>query len=51
MGLLTDPGAGSGKLTRLLVTYHSKLCVLLYIAGVVWFMILAHEHFNAGTYS
>lgn len=50
MGLLTDPGAGSGKVTQLLVTYHSKLCVLLYIAGVVWFMILAHEHFNAGTY-
>jgi hypothetical protein len=50
MGLLTDPGAGRGKLTQLLVTYHNKLCVLLYIAGVLWFMILAHKHFNAGTY-
>lgn len=51
MGLLTDPGAGHGKLTQLLVTYHNKLSVLLYIGGVLWFMILAHKHFNAGTYS
>lgn len=50
MGLLTDPGAGSGKFTQLLVAYHNKLCVLLYIGGIIWFMILAHEHFNAGTY-
>ncbi|KDR22254.1 glycosylphosphatidylinositol anchor attachment 1 protein [Zootermopsis nevadensis] len=50
MGLLTDPGAGHGRLTQLLVTYHNKLIILLYIGGVLWFMILAHKHFNAGTY-
>ncbi|XP_066999690.1 glycosylphosphatidylinositol anchor attachment 1 protein [Anabrus simplex] len=50
MGLLTDPGAGRGKLTHLLVKYHGKLCLLLYLAGLVWFGLLAHEHFNAGTY-
>lgn len=50
MGLLTDPGAGRGKLTQLLVTYHSKLCILLYVGGVAWFVILAHDNFNAGTY-
>ncbi|KAJ4428966.1 hypothetical protein ANN_25962 [Periplaneta americana] len=50
MGLLTDPGAGRGKLTQLLVAYHNKLCVLLYIGGVTWFIILAHDNFNAGTY-
>jgi hypothetical protein len=50
MGILTDPGAGSGKFAQLLAAHHNKLCVLLYIGGIVWFMILAHEHFNAGTY-
>nr|CAD7409168.1 unnamed protein product [Timema poppensis] len=50
MGLLTDPGAGRGKLTQILVMYYNKLCVVLYIAGLVWFALLAHEHFNAGTY-
>ncbi|KAJ9593199.1 hypothetical protein L9F63_015244, partial [Diploptera punctata] len=50
MGLLTDPGAGRGKLTQLLVTYHNKLCILLYVGGVAWFLILAHDNFNAGTY-
>ena len=48
MGLLTDPGAGHGKLTQLLVTYHNKLCILLYVGGVAWFVILAHDNFNAG---
>ncbi|XP_046385153.1 glycosylphosphatidylinositol anchor attachment 1 protein [Ischnura elegans] len=50
MGLLTDPGAGRGKLTQILVSHHSKLCALSYISGVVWFMLLAHGMFNAGTY-
>ncbi|PSN54175.1 Glycosylphosphatidylinositol anchor attachment 1 protein [Blattella germanica] len=50
MGLLTDPGAGRGKLTQLLVTYHNKLCILLYLGGLIWFIILAHDNFNAGTY-
>ncbi|XP_063237453.1 glycosylphosphatidylinositol anchor attachment 1 protein [Bacillus rossius redtenbacheri] len=50
MGLLTDPGSGRGKLTQLLVTHYDKLCIILYVGGIVWFMLLAHEHFNAGTY-
>ncbi|XP_071447710.1 glycosylphosphatidylinositol anchor attachment 1 protein [Hetaerina americana] len=50
MGLLTDPGAGRGKLTQILVSHHSKLCVLSYISGVIWFMLLANGLFNAGTY-
>lgn len=50
MGLLTDPGAGRGKLTVLLEAHHGKLCILLYLGGVFYFSLLAHEHFNAGTY-
>ncbi|KAG8224021.1 hypothetical protein J437_LFUL001098 [Ladona fulva] len=50
MGLLTDPGAGRGKLTQVLVCHHSKLCALSYIGGVIWFTLLARDAFNAGTY-
>lgn len=50
MGLLTDPSAGQGKLTKALLKYYSKLCILLYIAGLVWFVTLAYSPLNAGTY-
>lgn len=48
MGLLTDPGAGRGKFTQLLVNYHGKLCIILYIFGIAWFLLLAYEPNNAG---
>ncbi|KAF4522224.1 hypothetical protein B566_EDAN009068 [Ephemera danica] len=50
MGLLTDPGAGRGKFTQLLVNYHGILCILLYLAGIVMFLLLACESNNAATY-
>lgn len=50
MGLLTDPGAGRGKLTQLLVIYHNKLSIVFYVIGILWFAVLAHDNFNAGTY-
>lgn len=50
MGLLTDPSAGQGKLTKALVKYHPKLTIFLYIAGIVWFCLLAYSPLNAGTY-
>ena len=50
MGLLTDPGAGRGKLTRILVNYHNKLCFALYLIGIIWFLLLANDQFNAGIF-
>lgn len=49
MGLLTDP-TGHGKPTQYLVKYHNKVCVLLYFASLAWFVLLAHENFNAGKF-
>lgn len=50
MGLLTDPSAGQGKLTKALLKYYTKLCVLLYVGGIGWFCSLAYTPMNAGTY-
>lgn len=50
MGLLTDPTAGHGKLTKALLRYYTKICVLLYIGGVAWFCALAYPPFNQETY-
>lgn len=50
MGLLTDPGVGRGKIVKLLLQHHDKVCALSYIVGVLWFASLAHDNFNAGTY-
>lgn len=50
MGLLTDPSTGKGKLTKFLLKYHNKVCILLLAAGVVGFCALAHPQFNANTY-
>ncbi|CAG9772012.1 unnamed protein product [Ceutorhynchus assimilis] len=50
MGLLTDPNGGQGKLTKLLLNYHGKLCKLSYLIGVIWFCSLAAPQFNSNTY-
>lgn len=50
MGLLTDPSTGKGKLTKLLLKYYTKICVLLLTAGVIAFCALAHPSLNASTY-
>lgn len=50
MGLLTDPSTGKGKLTKLLLKYYNKICVILLVAGVIGFCGLAYPSFNAGTY-
>lgn len=50
MGLLTDPSSGHGKLTKILLRFYVPLCVLLYIAGVLWFAALASPLINASTY-
>lgn len=50
MGLLTDPSTGKGKLTKLLLKYYDKLCVILLLVGVISFCALAHPSLNASTY-
>lgn len=50
MGLLTDPTAGHGKLTKALLQFYTKICVLLYIGGVIWFCALAYPPLNQETY-
>jgi hypothetical protein len=49
MGLLTDPGAGRGKFSQYLVSYHSTVCLIMYISCVAWFLLLAYDSYNAGT--
>ncbi|KAJ8964724.1 hypothetical protein NQ317_009211 [Molorchus minor] len=50
MGLLTDPSAGQGKLVKALLKHYSKLCVLLYLGGIIWFCSIAHPAINSKTY-
>lgn len=50
MGLLTDPSSGQGKLTKALVKYYVKICVLLYVAGAAWIALLAYPPLNNVTY-
>lgn len=46
MGLLTDPRVGTGKMIKFLLKREKQLCFLLYIAGVIYTMILAVPVFN-----
>nr|XP_018917594.1 PREDICTED: glycosylphosphatidylinositol anchor attachment 1 protein [Bemisia tabaci]XP_018917595.1 PREDICTED: glycosylphosphatidylinositol anchor attachment 1 protein [Bemisia tabaci] len=50
MGLLTDPTTGQGKIIQILLNHHGKICVLLFLSSLVWFVLLAHNQFNAATY-
>lgn len=50
MGLLTDPSAGQGKLTKAVVKYHTELSVILYVTGICWFLCLAYAPLNTSTY-
>lgn len=50
MGLLTDPTAGQGKLTKALLSWHVYVTVALYAGGVAWFCALAYPTLNADTY-
>jgi glycosylphosphatidylinositol transamidase len=50
MGLLTDPSAGQGKLTKALLKCYAKLSILLYLGGIGWFCSLAYTPMNLATY-
>ena len=53
MGLLTDPNSGGGNASRLvslIVSHHKKLSWLLYLAGLVFLLVLAHPLYNEKTY-
>lgn len=51
MGLLTNPSLNQrSKFGRALIRHNRKLCFLLYIAGLVWFVCLGHSDFNHATY-
>ncbi|XP_076663317.1 glycosylphosphatidylinositol anchor attachment 1 [Andrena cerasifolii] len=50
MGLLTDPGAESGKIVKFLLKWERSLCCLLYISGIIWILLLALPMFNDNTY-
>jgi hypothetical protein len=50
MGLLTDPRAGNGELAKLILKWEKPLCYLLYIAGIIWTMLLALPYFNDSMY-
>ncbi|MCL4131688.1 UNVERIFIED_CONTAM: hypothetical protein GTU68_055066 [Idotea baltica] len=50
MGLLTDPGVEKSMIPAFLFSYHRLLAVLFYVIGIVWFLGLAHNSLNHGTY-
>jgi len=53
MGLLTDPNSGGGKASRLVslvVSHHRLLSWILYVAGLVFLLVLAHPIYNEKTY-
>jgi glycosylphosphatidylinositol transamidase len=49
MGLLSDPKQRQ-RIIDIISKYNNKLCVLCYVAGVIWFLALAYQPFNARTY-
>uniref|UniRef100_A0A2P2HZ56 GPI-anchor transamidase component GPAA1 n=1 Tax=Hirondellea gigas TaxID=1518452 RepID=A0A2P2HZ56_9CRUS len=50
MGLLTDPGVEGGWLSNMLMAHHKLLATLFYVVGTCWFLALAHNSMNHGTY-
>uniref|UniRef100_A0A8C2PNT3 Glycosylphosphatidylinositol anchor attachment 1 n=1 Tax=Cyprinus carpio TaxID=7962 RepID=A0A8C2PNT3_CYPCA len=49
MGLLSDPNRRKA-LTGLLTRLNTPICIVCYLAGIVWFMGLAFEPFTLRTY-
>ena len=49
MGLLSNPKTRE-KIVGVLKNHGNKLCILCYVAGLVWFFALAYKPLNAGTY-
>jgi glycosylphosphatidylinositol transamidase len=49
MGLLTNEQSRN-RVISFLVKHNQKLSVLVYIAGLSWFLALAYQPLNAGTY-
>ncbi|KAJ0171607.1 hypothetical protein K1T71_013157 [Dendrolimus kikuchii] len=50
MGLLSDPEYGSVKWVKILNRIHRPLCLLCYVAALVWFGMLGNREFNNETY-
>ncbi|XP_050433672.1 glycosylphosphatidylinositol anchor attachment 1 protein [Adelges cooleyi] len=50
MGLLTDPSVGHGALTSIFVRHHYRFSVVMYIASIILFCVLAHNSFSSQTY-
>lgn len=50
MGLLTDPRAETGMVIKLLLKGERPLRFVLYVAGIVWILLLALPGFNDHTY-
>uniref|UniRef100_A0A8D8VY61 Glycosylphosphatidylinositol anchor attachment 1 protein n=1 Tax=Cacopsylla melanoneura TaxID=428564 RepID=A0A8D8VY61_9HEMI len=50
MGLLTDPATGEGVFAHSLLRYSNKTSFLLYVLGVIWFALLAHDDITIGTH-
>ena len=38
------------KISKFLSRHDLKMCLLCYVVGVVWFMLLAHPELNGRTY-
>jgi GPI-anchor transamidase subunit GAA1 len=45
MGLLTDPGR-SDKFAKLLLKYHTKVSIVVYVVGLCWLFALVDDNFN-----
>lgn len=52
MGLLTNPASSKhkSKYAKLLIKGNPFLCIILYIAGLSWFVMLGNKEFSNSTY-
>lgn len=51
MGLLTSSNqSGYKRFGKVLIRFKAIICSLCYIAGVIWFLLLAEPSFNHSTY-
>lgn len=52
MGLLTNPASSKhkSKYAKLLIKGNPLLCIILYIAGIAWFVMLGNKDFSNSTY-
>lgn len=51
MGILTDPSlTPRNQWAHRFIKHTRKICIILYLGGIIWFCCLGHKDFNHATY-